>query len=223
MTSKVMVLICILSFLLLSKSVFALNLTNITLDQQNDVCDVLNLSFVDCYDFWGLVKNFTCVCESCEICNFSNYTLKKDCFNKSDCNCSKDLDELEKIDEYKKRGFEPVFEGGYITNFKKADNLSCKTDCSQECFSQIQQIKSQYEDNSPSPKNQDMMFFWFFIGLVIIGGVFFIFKKFSRKFRTFKEPSKDDLSPFNYEHPKPSLAPPPPKPKIQKRGEEDAF
>lgn len=154
--------------------VSAFDLGNVTLQQQNDVCEVLNLTYIDCYDLWQIVSDYNET--TCDVCNYSNYTLTSECFNETDCtNCSDDLGELEKIDEYQKRGFEPVFENGIIVNFQKARNESCEAyDCSKQCEEAVSSVYAQFENRSDEekekePSNMPYFIFAFLIFALVIG------------------------------------------------------
>jgi hypothetical protein len=85
---------------------------NVTEQQKEDICGVLNLSFFRCYSFWSDISTYSlsnCTNETEVI--YVNHTIY----------VNQTLSELDKIDEYQKRGFEPVFEGGIIVNFRKPE------------------------------------------------------------------------------------------------------
>ncbi len=164
----VLVLVCLgLLIVVALPSVDALDLSNITLEQQNNVCGIMNFTFTDCYDFWEIVENYN---YTCVVCNYTNYTLTSECFDIEDCNCSEELSELDRIDEYLKRGYEPIFQDGLIINFRKIGNQSCEAfDCTQQCYNAVQQAETLCGDsgeNSDEPNNAP--FFWF-AGLLIVG------------------------------------------------------
>ena len=72
-------LICLFVFLFLITFISAY-----TIEDQNGVCQYLNLSFVDCYEFWDLVENpLNMTCENTTI--YENITNNV-CI--SDFNCT---------------------------------------------------------------------------------------------------------------------------------------
>lgn len=176
------ILLFVFGIFLFLSLVSAFDLSNVFLDQQNLVCSDLNFSYVDCYDFWTYLNNYENVTNLS--CDFSNYTLSSECItNQTQLNCSNDLNELQKIDEYLKRGFEPVFEGGFIVNFKKVENVS--QDCSAECSQAVEQIKAQYSapvvsQQSDSDK-QNTLFFIIVIVLILCVVGYFGIKRLMNK------------------------------------------
>ncbi len=149
---------------------WALDLSNITLDQQTAVCGILNFTFSECYVLWEEIEGYNYTCEAC---NYSNYTITSDCFNKSDCdNCSEDLDELTKIDKYATRGYEPIFKDGKIVDWKPKRNESCEAfDCTEQCNEAVQKyqmsiIPSQNPDDDSESSN---MPYYIILGLIISG------------------------------------------------------
>jgi hypothetical protein len=157
--------------------------------QQQDVCDILNMSFTDCYEFWDVIENPI----NQTICNFSNYTLTSECsnFTQSDCNCSLNSvdDELRKIDEYQKRGFEPVFDDlGLIFTWKKSSSECPSTDgliSQDDCDVLVSEAVVQSRNSGSSPSSSDDYFglspsiFWAIFVFIVAGG-FIIYKKYKK-------------------------------------------
>ena len=163
---------------------------NFSLEQQNDACGVLNLSFIDCYDFWvKLNLNVSCSVDLSE-----NFSVCEDDLNKSlmDPNCSifEDgyVDDLVKIDDYKLRGLEPVFISGEIDDWIKIKNdtivLNSPLDCSQECSVIVSQLKEQYEfdvdDSDDDVTRQNTVFMIFFCVVVFAIVIWNFGKKYFR-------------------------------------------
>ena len=180
---KILLLILAFIFLcfVLPNRVIASDVPNFTLEQQNVLCETLNFSFVDCYGFWKVIESLN---ETYEVCNYSNYTPSSECFNESVC--SEDLSELEKIDEYANRGFEPVFENGIITNFKKVDVCDIPVpDCKEYMRDEVTKLQAQYSDSKssnstlPIPEDKSNLFTYILIGFLGFCG-FFLYNKFMK-------------------------------------------
>ena len=142
------------------------------------ICDFLNFSYVECYNFWDSYEN---VNSSCNI-DISNYVLKSDfqnCSNSteyvvnSSCN---NLDDLELIDQYAIRGFDPEFTNGRPSGWIKQNviNSSCGAlDCTEECSKAVQTIRDQIDNDGSSGENNNTAF-WALVGLGIF--CFFAYK-----------------------------------------------
>ena len=202
-----MMMVCLLLIL----SFFMISAQNFSESQKDDFCDYFNYSYIECYELWDAVdkldSNFTC-----EVCNYSNYTISSECFNLVDCNCTEE-EPLTKIDDYAKRGFEPVFEGGVIVNWKKIGNDSCEAfDCRQQCSEAVEAVKRQYEGNSESGEDdvskQNSVFVLFLVGVVVLGIGYFAFKKIRKSSVKFVPPEDGE----GYVHPKPKVLPEPSRP-----------
>ena len=150
-------LVCIFSI----HQVLALDVSNITLEQQNNICTDLNLSFMDCFGFWNIVGNHNVSKE----CNYSNYTLNTNIVNMSNCT---EVEPLTKIDDYAIRGFEPVFSDGIITNWAKKKNESCEAyDCTKQCATAVNDYKDRNKNISEDSEDNDS-FFYVIMGMIVL-------------------------------------------------------
>jgi hypothetical protein len=180
-------LVALVFLTFISIGVNALSLSNVTLDQQTDICNVLNLTFTDCYELWSIVENpnqtITWVNSSC---NYSDYTLNSD-INHTNVtyvsNCSEE-DYLTKIDDYDVRGFEPVFEKGIIVNWAKKKNESCEAfDCTMQCSEAVSRAKDECEvilQGDPDITKQNNVFLLAFGGGVLLLVGYFVIKRVLR-------------------------------------------
>ena len=208
-------LLLFLFFAVVVPSVSALDLSNVSLSQENAVCSALNFTFVDCYEFWSIFQSFPG--------NYSNSTVY---VNNSSVvyleNCT-ETDDLVKIDDYFSRGFEPVFEGGIITNWRKIENDSVVTNsdsCESVCKPLVEAVKEQYASSqTPSPnapvsymtdeEKQNRMFMWAFGGIVLLAFVYFGGKKFFRGKESLSAPPQ---TMGGFQHQTLPQIPKPPKP-----------
>lgn len=164
-------------------------LSNLTLEQQQGVCSSINLTFVECFSLWDAVVNYPtyeAFYKNYSSFNFSaNQTIYIN-ITQNQTNCSngtiyvnQTFDELTKIDEYSKRGFEPVFENGFITNFKKVENCSVvtsadsvlKSQCEVDKSNEYQRgLSSNCQQNTSKDSSSDFFKeYWFIIlGLVVV-------------------------------------------------------
>ena len=184
---------------------------NFSLGQQNLVCSDLNMTFVECYDFWIMVEHFNETQNNTIYIqpNYTNYT-----HNSLLENCSNELDELSKIDSYAERGFEPIFENGLIINFKKVDNQTCPTPdllsfCAESVNSARTSCLSSVPFESSSPDEQNEMFLWILLVFVFLGIVYFFGKKYLLKIQSVPVPQPNLQGSFQHsfisESPKPEI------------------
>lgn len=186
---KIFLVFLILVFLFVGfRSVSAYE-SNWTTEQKEDLCNYVNFSFVECFEFWEMLEesvdqNETIIYINCtnttitETINETIYIQNATCPECVCENCSEDdLDILEKIDAYEYRGFEPVFENGLIVNWRIKENITCEDNkiepnCEEFMSEEVAKIKRQYSSNEDSFDNSDDPSSWFPVVLVlVIGGV----------------------------------------------------
>jgi hypothetical protein len=211
------VILCCLSLFFIFPMVSALS------DNELIYCGNQNYTLTDCVGFWneirGIIENVSC--PTCPICDYSNYTLTSEI---PECVNDSFQDELSKIDDYAKRGFEPVFEKGIIVNWRKMENITCDSNFSCDELVSVAVVSAReeerkncenYSDNNSSSNNN---IFYCIMGAIVllVIFVFFFFKK--------NPQYKPSFSNSSYQVSKPPLTkiPEPPKPD-EESGVSDGF
>lgn len=170
-------------------------------DEKVEICDAYNYTLGECSTFWEIVSNLSLV-----TVEYVNQTI----YVNVTSNCSDDLSELEKIDEYAERGFEPVFENGIIVNFRKVTACEDQVpECEEYMAEKVAEIKDQYSlPVEQEPVNTSRNTIYFIIGLVVLVGGYFAYKKFKGSsglpnfMPNFPSPSVKDKPSDNNEQPK---------------------
>lgn len=169
MKNKILIL-----FLLIGTLTFV---SSLSLVEQFGVCEELNIvSLTECVDFWYQVENFTDTYnisvddffENRTIIEYVNQTQNVTRYVEIEKNCSSV--DLSLVDDFKSRGFEPVFENGEIVNWKKISNESCSsvglTDA--QCEERVDARCGVASSTTPTTSSDQIPTYYYFIGFILI-------------------------------------------------------
>jgi hypothetical protein len=140
-------------------------------DEEFSFCDEFNISsFSDCVGLWNNISQIYNVSNVTIYVNQTVYENVTEYVNVSNCTEEfNELGELDKIDEYQSRGYEPVFENGIIINFQKipADEILSEEICQQRIIDAIQEVSQNDPIDLNDPSDEADIFPWIF-GFIIL-------------------------------------------------------
>lgn len=169
-------------------------------------CASQNMTLNTCLNFWIEVHNIVGN-QTCEIINMTNQT----CVNTTIIeyrdrnitiqeNCT-EQDALTKIDDYAKRGFEPVFSDGIITNWRKIENIECNITDTSDLENSLQACQTELIDrkdfSESSSSSDDTSWFPWVMGFFGFLCVAFIFRKPLSKMISGESLPQQSFSPYN--------------------------